>query len=80
MNDVETEVKTLLADFFDVDVSEIGANTNLANDLGADSLDLVKLGMVLEDKFKLQGLEFDTEFDDVSSIVKFVEENKGLCG
>ena len=45
------KVKVILAEQFDVDESEILAETDLQQDLGADPLDVVDLLMSLEDEF-----------------------------
>lgn len=49
----EKKVKAILAKQLGVDVNKISADTNIATDLGADSLDLVEILMSLEDEFKV---------------------------
>lgn len=69
------KVKGILVDQLDVEESNITMDSNIIEDLGADSLDIVDLVMTLED-------EFDTEIPDeeieniktVGDIVRFVEE------
>lgn len=51
------KVKNILAEQFDVEEDSITAETNLQEDLGADSLDVVDLLMSIED-------EFETEIPD----------------
>jgi len=73
--DVMEKITKIVCEQFDVDPESISEDTNLAEDLDADSLDLVDLVMSLED-------EFDTEVPDedladlktIGDIVKFVEE------
>ena len=44
-------IKTLLADRFKIDRETITSETELVKDLGADSLELVRLLMILEDDY-----------------------------
>ena len=45
------KVRSALAQQFEMDPEEITLETNLIDDLGADSLDVVELIMSLEDEF-----------------------------
>ncbi len=70
------KVKAILASQFDVDANTITMETNIQEDLGADSLDVVDMLMSLED-------EFDVEIPDekiekmrtVAEVVTYIEEN-----
>lgn len=44
-------VRDTLAEQFEIDPSEITMDTNLIDDIGADSLDVVELIMALEDAY-----------------------------
>lgn len=55
----------LIAEQFDVEADAVTADTTFVDDLGADSVDLVDLSLMLEDEF---GLEEMTE-EDINSIV-----------
>jgi acyl carrier protein len=44
-------MKEVLAEQFDIDSDKITRETDLMNDLGADSLDLVELIMTLEEEY-----------------------------
>lgn len=46
--DVESKVKAIIVDKLGVDESEVVADANFTNDLGADSLDTVELIMEFE--------------------------------
>ena len=46
------KVKAILAEQFDVEEDKITADTDLQEDLGADSLDVVDLLMSIEDEFE----------------------------
>ena len=48
------KVKLILSSQFDVDEDTITLDTDIANDLGADSLDVVDLLMSLEDEFDVE--------------------------
>lgn len=45
------KVREMLAKQFEMDAAEISKETDIMNELGADSLDLVELMMVLEDEY-----------------------------
>lgn len=59
-----------------IDGDKISANSDIFEDLGADSLDVVTLLMSLEDEF---GLTIDDdqaqEFHTVGDVVSFIENN-----
>ncbi len=74
---VEKKVKEILADQLGADVTKITLDTNVATDLGADSLDLVEILMSLEDEFGVSiPDEQIAEIKTVKQIVDFVEANK----
>ena len=54
------KVKAILAEQFDVDEDKITADTDLQEDLGADSLDVVDLLMSIEDEFDVED-DFEDE-------------------
>ena len=51
MSDIEAKVKAIIVDKLSVDESEVKNEASFANDLGADSLDLVELIMEFEKEF-----------------------------
>ena len=57
-------VRDTLAEQFEIDPSEISMDTNLIDDIGADSLDVVELIMSLEDNYGIRISD-----DDASSLV-----------
>ncbi len=74
---VEQKVKEILAEQLGVDASKITLETNVATDLGADSLDLVEILMSLEDEFGVSiPDEQIAEIKTVKQIVDFVNANK----
>ena len=48
------KVKMILSSQFDVEEDSITPETNIADDLGADSLDVVDMLMSLEDEFDVE--------------------------
>ena len=65
------KIKEILADTLDVDVEELSSNTNIATDLGADSLDVVEILMSIEDEF---GVEIpDSEIENIRTIGELAE-------
>jgi len=69
------KVKAILVEQFDVEEDKITAETNIQDDLGADSLDVVDLLMTLEDEFEIEVP--DEEIDHiktVGSLVKYIED------
>lgn len=70
------KIKAILADQFDIDEDSITAETNIQEDLGADSLDVVDLIMSLEDEFDFEVPDHEVEnIKTVGALVAFVEEN-----
>ena len=53
MADIEAKVKAIIVDKLGVDESEVVAEANFTQDLGADSLDTVELIMELEKAFNI---------------------------
>ena len=48
------KMKQILADQLDADIDSITLETDIQDDLGADSLDLVDLAMSIEDEFDIE--------------------------
>ena len=64
------KVKAILAEQFDVDEDKITNDTDLQEDLGADSLDVVDLLMSIEDEFEVEVP--DEEIESVCSAFYFL--------
>ncbi len=70
------KVISILSDQFDVDETTITPDTLIADDLGADSLDVVDLVMSIEDEFEIEVPDEAIEgIKTVNDIVKFVEDH-----
>ena len=73
--DVESKVKEIIIDKLGVDESEVVADANFTNDLGADSLDTVELIMEFEKDFDLSIPDEDAEtIATVGDAVKYIQE------
>ena len=65
-----------LAEQFDVEEDKITEDTNLQDDLGADSLDVVDLLMSIEDEFEIEIPDDEIEnIKTVGSLVAYIEAN-----
>lgn len=71
------KVIEILSSQFDVDAENITADTNIVDDLGADSLDLVDMLMSLEDEFNIGEVpdEMVEKIRTVGQLVTYIEEN-----
>ena len=70
------KVKAILAEQFDVEEDKITADTDLQEDLGADSPDVVDLLMSIEDEFEVEVPDEEIEnIKTVGSLVSYIEAN-----
>ena len=70
------KVKAILAEQFDVEEDKVTADTDLQEDLGADSLDVVDLLMSIEDEFGVEVPDEEIEnIKTVGSLVSYIEAN-----
>ena len=70
------QVRKLLAHQFEVDENTITMDTNIADDLGADSLDVVELVMSIEDAYGITiEDEKAAELTTVRQVVDYLEKN-----
>ena len=70
------KVKAILAEQFDVEEDKVTADTDLQEDLGADSLDVVDLLMSIEDEFGVEVPDDEIEnIKTVGSLVAYIEAN-----
>ena len=74
---INDKVKEIIANQLSVKVDDIKDNTNIAEELGADSLDLVEILMSLEDEFGVSiPDEAIPEIKTIKHIVDFIESHK----
>ncbi len=70
------KVKAILAEQFDVDEDKITVDTDLQEDLGADSRDVVDLLMSIEDEFEVEVPDEEIEnIKTVGALVSYIEAN-----
>ncbi len=71
------KVKEILSSQFDVDADSITQETDIVDDLGADSLDLVDMLMSLEDEFNIGEVpdEMVEKIRTVGQLVTYIEES-----
>ena len=71
------KIKEILSSQFDVDADSITQDTDIVDDLGADSLDLVDMLMSLEDEFNIGEVpdEMVEKIRTVGQLVTYIEEN-----
>lgn len=71
------KVKELIAEQLDVDAETITAESNIQDDLGADSLDVVDLVMAIEEEYEVEiPDEAVANIKTVGDIVKYIEDNQ----
>ena len=70
------KIKTILSEQFDTEEDAITVETNLADDLGADSLDVVDLLMSIEDEFEVEIPDEEVEnIRTVGALVEYIERH-----
>lgn len=68
------KVKMILAEQLEVEEDSITADTDIQDDLGADSLDVVDMVMSLEDEFEIEVPDEDIEgLRTVGALVSYIE-------
>ena len=68
------KVRDILAQQFEIDPSEITLDTNIIDDIGADSLDIVELIMAVEDNYGISINDEDAAgLTTVGKIVDYLE-------
>lgn len=68
------KVKAILVDQLDIEEDSVTMESLIADDLGADSLDVVDMVMSLEEEFDLEIPDEEIEnIKTVGDIVKFIE-------
>lgn len=67
------DVQEIAQDELDVETEKITMDTNIKEDLDADSLDLFEILNELEDKYDIE-LDADDSIQTISQLVDFVKE------
>ncbi len=74
---VEQMVKEIIVEQLSVSEEEVVPEASFVDDLGADSLDLVELIMVMEEKFEQEIPDEDAEkLQTVQDAISYIQEKK----
>src|ERR1700739_3667445 len=74
---VEEKVKQIIVEQLQVDEAEVTPGASFQEDLGADSLDVVELGMQFEGAFDLEIPDEDAEkIKTVKDAIDYIEKNE----
>ena len=74
--DIEEQVKNIVVEQLGVSVDEVVPEASFVDDLGADSLDLVELVMVLEEEFGKEIPDEEAEkIQTVKDAINFIKNN-----
>ena len=70
------KVAAMISDKFEMPIDEVTRETNIIEDLGADSLDIVDMLMMLEEQYNLSIPDYIAqEMKTVGDVVDYIEEN-----
>ena len=70
------KMKQILSEQLDADIDSITPETDIADDLGADSLDVVEMLMAIEDEFDIEIPDDRVEsLKTVGQVVDYIQEN-----
>ena len=76
MSPTTEKVRAILAAQLDIDEEKITAQTDIAEDLGADSLDVVELMMSVEEEFGITIAEDEAKgFKTVGDVARYIDEH-----
>ena len=76
MATIQDKTRALIAQKLNLDESEITPEKSLKNDLGADSLDVVEVSLMLEREFNVKFGESETEkVQTVNDLFQLIEKH-----
>ena len=74
--DISEKLKQIVASQLRIDVQSIDSNTDVMEDLGADSLDVVEILMVIEEQFGVTIPDEDiTSLRSLADLQTYIENN-----
>jgi acyl carrier protein len=74
---IETKVKSIIADQLGVGEDEIKPESSFIEDLGADSLDIVELVMAMEEEFEVEIPDEEAEnIKTVGDAINYINTHK----
>ena len=72
---VEDKIKTIVAEQLGVSEDEVTPEASFADDLGADSLDIVELVMAIEEEYGIEISDDDAEkIQTIQDAISYIEE------
>jgi acyl carrier protein len=75
-NDLSDRIQSIVADQLGVEPSEVTKDASILDDLGADSLDVVELVMILEEAFDIEVPDDAVEeMRTIGDVQRFVESH-----
>lgn len=75
--EIYERLKGIIVEQLGVKESEITAEAHFADDLGADSLDIVEMIMAVEEEFSIQVSDEEAEgLSRVQDVVKFIDDHR----
>ncbi len=74
---MKEKILAIVAEKMRIDVDKITDDSNLVEDLGANSIDVVEVIMALEEEFNVQFDEDDaTDMKTINDLVSYIEKNQ----
>ena len=74
---VEQRVREIVAEQLERDVNEVTNTASFIDDLGADSLDIVEMGMKMEGEFGIEIPDEEAEkIKTVNDVIKYITTHK----
>jgi acyl carrier protein len=71
----EAKIKEIMAEQLGINEEDISSDSSLAEDLGADSLDIVEIVMAMEEEFEIEISDSDAEkLDTVKDFSDFISQ------
>jgi acyl carrier protein len=78
VNDLSDRIQSMVAEQLGVEPAEVTKDASIFDDLGADSLDVVELVMILEEAFDIEVPDDAVEeMRTIGDIQRFVESHVG---
>lgn len=73
MKDVENKVRAIIAKHYGISEDDVKNDSSFLNDFGGDSLDIIELVLILEDKYGIEvPEEIAEELDTVQKVYDYI--------
>jgi len=77
VSNIEERVKKIIVDQLGVELSSLTRESSFVDDLGADSLDIVELVMIIEEEFNIVIPDDEAEqIKNLGDVVDFISRNQ----